>query len=199
MTRLVSLFEIMKVIETEYKGIRFRSRTEARWAVFMSESGVQYEYEPEGFDLGKSGWYIPDFWLPEIGKFVEIKPSIPVPGRESPTEALCLSTKKDVITFCGSPTPPDFRDNYREDGYLVSCKWSGAEYAGTDKCGEDTSYWFCCCHHCKTVGIEFNGRADRIGRCKCPKSGLGNGDKGYNHDDPVLLRAYYAAANAFRF
>jgi len=58
-------------------------------------------------------------------------------------------------------------------------------------------YWFCCCPHCKTVGIEFNGRADRIGRCKCPKSA--HGDKGYNHDDSFLVRAYHAAANAFRF
>ena len=57
----------IKAIETEYKGYRFRSRLEARWAVFFDALGVQWFYEHEGFDLGKSGWYLPDFWLPQSG------------------------------------------------------------------------------------------------------------------------------------
>ena len=51
----------MKAIETKYKGYRFRSRLEARWAVFFDALGLQWEYEPEGFDLGDAGWYLPDF------------------------------------------------------------------------------------------------------------------------------------------
>lgn len=35
-------------IETIYKGYRFRSRLEARWAVFMDACGADWEYEPEG-------------------------------------------------------------------------------------------------------------------------------------------------------
>ena len=42
----------MKVIQTEYKGYLFRSRLEARWAVFFDACGVDWEYEPEGYDLG---------------------------------------------------------------------------------------------------------------------------------------------------
>lgn len=42
---------IIRAIETKYKGYRFRSRLEARWAVFFDALGVQWEYEPEGFDL----------------------------------------------------------------------------------------------------------------------------------------------------
>ena len=42
----------LKAIETEYKGYRFRSRLEARWAVFFDACGVSWEYEPEGYDLG---------------------------------------------------------------------------------------------------------------------------------------------------
>lgn len=63
-------------IETEYKGYRFRSRLEARWAVFFDELGIKYEYEPEGYDLGEHGWYLPDFWLPTFdgGMFCEVKP-----------------------------------------------------------------------------------------------------------------------------
>lgn len=50
----------MKPIETRYKGYRFRSRLEARWAVFFDSLGLDWEYEPEGFDLD-AGYYLPDF------------------------------------------------------------------------------------------------------------------------------------------
>lgn len=53
----------MKAIETEYKGYRFRSRLEARWAVFFDACGVEWEYEPEGYDLGDGLYYLPDFLL----------------------------------------------------------------------------------------------------------------------------------------
>lgn len=54
--------ETIKPIETVYNGYRFRSRLEARWAVFFDALGVQYEYEPEGFS--KNGlMYLPDFRL----------------------------------------------------------------------------------------------------------------------------------------
>ena len=53
----------MKPIETEYKGYRFRSRLEARWAIFFDACGVDWEYEPEGYDLGDGLYYLPDFLL----------------------------------------------------------------------------------------------------------------------------------------
>ena len=53
----------IKPIETEYKGYRFRSRLEARWAVFFDVCGVRWEYEPEGYDLGDGIYYLPDFLL----------------------------------------------------------------------------------------------------------------------------------------
>ena len=53
----------MKPIETEYKGYRFRSRLEARWARFFDACNVDWEYEPEGYDLGDGLYYLPDFLL----------------------------------------------------------------------------------------------------------------------------------------
>jgi len=64
---------MIKAIETRWNGYRFRSRLEARWAVFLQEIGLKWDYEPEGFQT-KAGWYLPDFWLPEIGVWVEVKP-----------------------------------------------------------------------------------------------------------------------------
>jgi hypothetical protein len=67
----------IKAIETVYNGYKFRSRLEARWAVFFDAMGVKYEYEPEGFDLGEAGWYLPDFRVREWNTWVEIKPEKP--------------------------------------------------------------------------------------------------------------------------
>lgn len=51
----------IKAIETYYNGYRFRSRLEARWAVFFDALDVEYEYEPEGFYLSSGKLYLPDF------------------------------------------------------------------------------------------------------------------------------------------
>jgi hypothetical protein len=67
---------MFKAIETVYNGYRFRSRLEARWAVFFDTLGIKYEYEKEGFDLN-GVWYLPDFWWPEMNIWVEIKPTMP--------------------------------------------------------------------------------------------------------------------------
>ncbi len=56
----------LRAIETEYKGYRFRSRLEARWAVFFDVCGVDWEYEPEGFILPGGQQYLPDFLLHDV-------------------------------------------------------------------------------------------------------------------------------------
>jgi hypothetical protein len=63
----------LKAIETIYKDYRFRSRLEARWAVYFDSLGVEWEYEKEGFDLG-GVWYLPDFWLKTVNMWAEVKP-----------------------------------------------------------------------------------------------------------------------------
>lgn len=68
------LLNEIKAIETEYKGYKFRSRLEARWAVFFDATGIQYEYEVEGFKKG-TACYLPDFYLPEEDMYVEVKPN----------------------------------------------------------------------------------------------------------------------------
>jgi len=63
---------MIKAIETKYKGYRFRSRTEARWAVFFDAMGWEWEYEKEGYDIDGT-YYLPDFWLPKEKTFAEVK------------------------------------------------------------------------------------------------------------------------------
>lgn len=60
-------------IETHYAGCRFRSRLEARWAVFFDVMDIPWEYEPQGFTLSNGARYLPDFLLPECGTWIEVK------------------------------------------------------------------------------------------------------------------------------
>jgi hypothetical protein len=65
-----------KSLPTYYKGITFRSRLEARWAIVFDELNIAWEYEPEPLSLDFCGSrinYLPDFYLPKVDCFVEVK------------------------------------------------------------------------------------------------------------------------------
>ena len=105
----------MKAIETIYNGYRFRSRLEARWAVFFDVLGIKYQYELEGYEtkitgedgnIEKTIRYLPDFYLPDTRTFVEVK------GNLSKNDAY----KMEQILDYGSPLPHfdgsyDFKEN----------------------------------------------------------------------------------------
>ena len=72
----------IKAIETMYKGYRFRSRLEARWAVFFDTLDIPWKYENEGYekevdtvDGVRIMRYLPDFFYLAVGwgMFVEVK------------------------------------------------------------------------------------------------------------------------------
>lgn len=68
----------IKAIDTHYAGYKFRSRLEARWAVFFDHLGSDWQYEPEGFELPGLVRYLPDFKVTSPQGFVawyEVKAS----------------------------------------------------------------------------------------------------------------------------
>lgn len=66
----------IQAINTYYAGHHFRSRLEARWAHVFNDLGIRWEYEPQGFQVGDARRpYLPDFLLPDIGWWVEVKGS----------------------------------------------------------------------------------------------------------------------------
>lgn len=76
---------LIKAIETTYAGCRFRSRLEARWAVFFDAMGITWQYEAQGYELSDRLYvlgttdpiyYLPDFWLPKFNLHVEVKGSL---------------------------------------------------------------------------------------------------------------------------
>ena len=94
----------MKVIETRFDGYRFRSRTEARWAVFFKIAGIRFEYEPQGFVLDGIP-YLPDFWLPDAEAWLEIKGGDPTEVEIRLCEALSRQSKRQVLLASGPPKP----------------------------------------------------------------------------------------------
>jgi hypothetical protein len=79
----------IRPIQTFYDGHRFRSRLEARWAVFFNTLNIPYEYEKEGYVLDSGlGTYLPDFWLPEQDCWIEIKGTAPTGEDEERLKAI---------------------------------------------------------------------------------------------------------------
>ncbi|ABS14497.1 MULTISPECIES: hypothetical protein [Brucella] len=97
----------MNAIQTEYNGYKFRSRTEARWAVFFAGLGIKYEYEKEGFKLN-SGPYLPDFWLPKYQMWVEIKADYPSDQEKVLCDELAEVTNFTTLLIFGQPTPEGY-------------------------------------------------------------------------------------------
>jgi hypothetical protein len=94
---------IIKAIETQYKGYRFRSRLEARWAVFFDTLGIAWEYEKEGYDLGDAGWYLPDFWLPQVNMWAEVKAEQFTSLETMKAWRLCQVTQNRCLLLLGLP------------------------------------------------------------------------------------------------
>ena len=168
----------IKAIPATYNSITFRSRTEARWAVFFDALGIRWEYEHEGYQL-PSGWYLPDFWLPEVngGIFVEIKPERAATREEiARLVDLVEATRLSAVLFCGAPgdgaaAPGDAFDT--RDGAGTILRWEEQPIYGEDdttiiadgECScEDWPYYFCGCRVCGKVGIQWGHKSERICR-----------------------------------
>lgn len=99
----------IKAIETRYKGYRFRSRLEARWAVFFDALQIKWEFEVQGF-VTPFGPYLPDFWFPTWGVFGECKPNVPAEDRNKDGYLKAqtfagFNGQGAVIGLIGTPSP----------------------------------------------------------------------------------------------
>jgi hypothetical protein len=148
---------MMTVLPTKYKEYLFRSRTEARWAVFFDQLNIPFEYEKEGYDLDGI-WYLPDFWLPTLDCFIEIKGEYPSSEAQNKAQLLCINSHKNVYIFWGNPI-----GQFGGDERAIS--FSYYKHGEDSEACWDTAYRFTQCRYCGKFGITFNGFGDRIGCC----------------------------------
>lgn len=186
-----------KSVQTYYKGYYFRSRIEARYAVFLDYLAILWKYEPEGYIIEESEFtkwfghegdaYLPDFFLPELNIYLEIKP-------EGPTEHSKFSEDvKKALAFgayvCqGIPDEEDINPH----GWIAN----DFDNAKADKKYSllvpfDHGYDWCYCQSQKKIGIEYEGRSDRL----IPKEQKKD-DRGHNANALIIKEAWRAARTA---
>lgn len=171
-------------LPTTYSGVTFRSRVEARWAVFFDHLGVAWEYEPEGFELSPNRRYLPDFLLPELGAnggtWFEVKGKAPTEAEERRCQDLASGTGRRVLLAIRAPFPPTL-DATRSDGSM-RVFWLAAE--------PDRGFAFFRCAECGNVDVAWPGMAHGCW-CDVPISTSPS-----THPD---ILAAYAAARTERF
>lgn len=92
----------IKAIQTPYSGYHFRSRLEARWAVFFNALDIPFRYELQGYNINGRN-YLPDFYLVDIGTYIEVKPYPITEEGYALMRDLCVETNKQVVVVEGDP------------------------------------------------------------------------------------------------
>jgi hypothetical protein len=167
---------MIKAIETRYKGYRFRSRLEARWAIFFDAMGIKWEYERQGYHT-EYGPYLPDFYLPEVGvrglgsSLVEVKPIKPTDIEEGKLREVADSLGIGAIILVG-----EVSNGWCLDHIQVAPFW-------------DSDMTLMHCETCNTCKYEFSESSYLY----CPKCG----GRASEENEKLLLAI--TAARAARF
>ncbi|MFD3352764.1 PDDEXK family nuclease [Streptomyces fradiae] len=204
--------------DTEYAGHLFRSRLEARWAVLFDTLGVDWEYEPQSFELtplpeaiadrepevqhrkpqstdaDHLGTHLPDFWLPAQDAWFEVRSTEPTEEDWSRLHRFAELTDRRTFVAVGRlPNPETFEGHGHPQGQGFEIYTYG-----------DLHYAWTQCRWCDFYDLTFDARSART-RCGCHKARYPgfdapccNGDKCYRGDVPEILAAY-SAARAARF
>lgn len=115
---------------TFYRDIRMRSRLEARWAIFLDVLHIQWVYEKEYFEVANELFYLPDFWLPDLYSWAEVKPCEFTVVETDKAKGLVSLTRKPLLKFVGMP-PGDNLSGWRyKDGCAVL--YEGASWTNLD-------------------------------------------------------------------
>lgn len=181
----------LKAIETVYNGYRFRSRLEARWAVFFDALGIKYEYEAQGYDLGEAGWYLPDFWLPDYKVWIEVKPHIRGVDYDCNVkcEQLANSSGCKVILIEGNPKQREYECwmypwTPDVDNFNIVFPWFFATNPHDNyiwlQYTVDTEYCFDLRAECKEIRLQYDEESERINKAftKATQARFENGERG---------------------
>lgn len=157
----------LKAIPTIYQGVSFRSRLEARWAVFFCRLGIVWDYEKEAFSLdgGRIG-YTPDFWLPYVsiekgnqGCWFEVKPELPA-GKSYGSETWCEITDKPE-RFAMETSEPIYVAFGTPERSEIELFWQQIDGDSCLQVHWDNDREFRQCPHCHVWTLQFQGAAGR--------------------------------------
>lgn len=199
-------------IPTSYAGCLFRSRLEARWAVFFDALDIKWEHEPEGFDTSV-GRYLPDFRIHGLDgtypMWFEVKPD--GARNDDRHHVLCVETATPTIIARGMPR--SYADQLRRDrSALTVLLWGdrldGARYPAGDAHPQSYPGAFVGHNHGPSLGecrMWDSVRKARAFTCSdeaAPHIALYGADHGHHHRPPATspdVDHAYTAARSARF
>lgn len=178
MTELTQGGRRVHSIATRYNGTLFRSALEAKWAKALDLLWIEWEYEPEAILLSNGVTYLPDFRLPRVGQFIEVKPDAfldkaaidkmarlcEVASRAAPTilrpefQAVWCSEAGKSSAFGCAAGEPYTKVMLLERPLLLRCLECNAVYFSS---GVHRIYEGLSCHVCGSSGREFPICGDR--------------------------------------
>lgn len=101
-----------------YNGTKFRSDLEGRWAVFFDALGIIWMYEIQTFEWrcsDKKIIYTPDFWLPQVSMWAEVKPKKFNDKEVQKAFLLAKESRKAVLALINTP---NFQSYYSYEVHL---------------------------------------------------------------------------------
>lgn len=173
----MTTIEAPQAIETRAYGYRFRSRLEARWATFFTELDLDFQYEPQGFELPGVGPYLPDFFVADWNAWVEIKPKTPTMDELLLCASLAGETRQRVLLFAGECYAAKHAIYQFHDG-------KGGMFNLLAECPK------CRCVSALLAMDERDSILSKLGQCSCSETPL------LSERGSRLLDAYTAARSA---
>jgi hypothetical protein len=180
-------------LETRYAGYRFRSRIEARWAVFFTRLAWTGSTSRRASWSAVASWPIcPTSTYPRRPCTSRSNPHSPTRStpRASPLGAVRRRGRHHLADgpgriFCGQIPDPE---KVTESGP----PWSGRWYDDGIYITGDCNYSWCACPSGEHFDIQFEGRGGRI-LCGCKRA---LDDRYHTGNDRRIINAYGAARSA---
>lgn len=85
-----------------HEGYRLRSYTELLWARALDAAEIFYLYEPDLVAI-QGGCYLPDFYLPHVGSYIEVKGKQPTQEEIRKADEVMDRTGREVFFLIGQP------------------------------------------------------------------------------------------------
>jgi len=115
-------------IPTKYNSVTYRSQLEAKWSLFFTKYGIYHEYESYRFKV-RTGYYLPDFHLPEFKCYVEIKPTLDFASKDLLGRLADVSSQIGNAWLIAGPPQPNghyvivFRNGKQQETYNSNRHW----------------------------------------------------------------------------
>lgn len=165
---------MIQAIPTEHNGTKYRSRTEARWAVFFEDQRIPFAYEQEGYQT-YAGWYVPDFRLTAASEltFFEVKPHEPSQHEIGLAAALARGAKATVFIALGGPSARTkiwriTKTGEHTDWYFALEQGGSTAYLVTSLWFEGESFKVRNCENPPALGISPSSPLEQAGRFQFP-------------------------------